>query len=126
MTDNCNYGIENKLHSEAISQQPNALKAGLLGRLVCYPDDIGEYRPYREGFEMAWDPSEGEWVTDYYYVEKDCPRFQRCAECPQLTLTAEDSILSGESKTKLREVIFNGEFRAADDGAVGNHPDLEA
>ncbi|MDZ7744417.1 MAG: hypothetical protein U5K77_01505 [Candidatus Saccharibacteria bacterium] len=61
---------------------------GRLGNLVCLPDNNEEYSTYREKRDMAWESTfdaDGQaphWVHDYRYEPADCPRLNKCGDCP--------------------------------------------
>ncbi|MDQ5885965.1 MAG: hypothetical protein QG628_362 [Patescibacteria group bacterium] len=71
-----------------ISSEEGAIKSGLARNITCVPDSVGVYHPFKEDFEVvaredAYD-MDRLGPIDFDYIPVDCPRFNKCSECPQI------------------------------------------
>ena len=70
------------------------LRAGILGGKVCFMADDGQFTAHKEIIDESWTPCadyddegkirKGYWNIDVSYQEVDCPRFNKCSNCPQI------------------------------------------
>jgi hypothetical protein len=71
-----------------IASEEGAVKSGLFRNTTCVPDSEGVYHPFKEEFEVvardnAYD-MDRLGPIDYDYIPVECPRFNKCGECPQI------------------------------------------
>jgi 7-cyano-7-deazaguanine synthase in queuosine biosynthesis len=78
-------------HDQSLIREEGAERAGILHGTICLPDMDGIYQAYDERGIMV-----NGWVTGYRSDETDCPRFRKCADCPNRSAAAVLRIVHGE------------------------------
>lgn len=64
-------------HPTSLRHEEGAKRAGLSRQTICLPDEQGNYQAYDERGAMV-----GSTVVMYMSDVTECPRFNKCSECP--------------------------------------------